>query len=153
MYKYINKYIKRCPPAALDTSSSCWVVQHKITDSRPFRCLPVARYFHTLTKWCYHKKGFMCLTFCVLRAEHLSSWVDTLKSAENPCALHEDPLQSSKTGVWCAVSRKGNVGPLLFEEKITAEKYADILTQLIALPEKNGEDSWFQQDGGRAQTN
>ena len=37
--------------------------------------------------------------------------------------LHENPLHSSKTAVWCAVSRKQIVGPWFFEETITVKNY------------------------------
>jgi hypothetical protein len=32
--------------------------------------------------------------------------------------LHEVPLHAEKIGVWCAVSRRGNVGPLIFESTL-----------------------------------
>jgi hypothetical protein len=49
-----------------------------------------------------------------------------------------------------AQSRKRIVGPLFFEDTITAEKYPDLLTQFIALLEENERDSWFQQDRATA---
>jgi hypothetical protein len=65
-------------------------------------------------------------------------------------ALHDNPLHLSRTGVWCAVSRKLIVGPFLSEETITAKNYGNDLTQLIALLEQNERDCWFQQDGTTA---
>jgi hypothetical protein len=48
--------------------------------------------------------------------------------------------------VCCAVSRKRIVAPLFFEETITAGSYPHLLTQFVALLEKNTRDCWFQQD-------
>jgi hypothetical protein len=58
-------------------------------------------------------------------------------SAENPHAHHGNLLHLLKTGVSCSVSRNGKVGPLFFEEKITAKNYPNILTQFIAFLEEN----------------
>jgi hypothetical protein len=33
-------------------------------------------------------------------------------ATENPQTLHDVPLHAEKIGVWCALSRMGNVGPL-----------------------------------------
>jgi len=49
---------------------------------------------------------------------HLSGCVNTqntrLWSSENPHAVHEKPLHDQKLGVWVAISRWHNVGPLFF---------------------------------------
>jgi hypothetical protein len=42
------------------------------------------------------------------------------------------------------------VGPLFFEDTITAENYPDLLTQFIVLLEENERDCWFQQDKATA---
>jgi hypothetical protein len=71
-------------------------------------------------------------------------------SAENPHALRKIPLHSSKIGAWCTVSRKWNVGALLFEETITEENFPISFTQIVALLKKNELDFCFQKDGERA---
>jgi hypothetical protein len=58
-------------------------------------------------------------------------------SAENPHALHENPLHSLKIGVWFVESRKQFVGSSFFEETVTAENYANILPQFVTLLEQN----------------
>jgi hypothetical protein len=32
-----------------------------------------------------------------------------------PNIIHEVPLHDSKTGVWCAISRRGIIGPIFFK--------------------------------------
>jgi hypothetical protein len=46
--------------------------------------------------------------------------------------------------------RKQILGPLFFEETITVEIYANLLTQFVAVLEENGRDCWCQQDGAIA---
>ena len=61
----------------------------------------------------------LCILFFTDEAWlHLSGCINsedsTIWSAETPHALHENPLRSSKIGIWCSVSRI--VGQLFFEE-------------------------------------
>jgi hypothetical protein len=72
-------------------------------------------------------------------------------SAKNPHALHKNPLHLSTTGVWCAGTRRRIAGSL-FEEKITAENYQNLVAQSTALHEENKRDCWLQQDGATART-
>ena len=44
------------------------------------------------------------------------------------------------------MSRKEIVGPLFFEDTITAENYPALVTKFIALLEENKLDCWFEQD-------
>ena len=53
-------------------------------------------------------EAWLHLSGCINK-QHSRIW-----SAENPHALHENPLRSSKIGIWCSVSRI--VGQLFFEE-------------------------------------
>jgi hypothetical protein len=75
---------------------------------------------------------------------HLSGYIASQNSitcsAENPHALHEDRLHSSKIGVWFVVSRKQLAGSSIFEETVTAENYPNILPQFVTLLEQNKRD-------------
>jgi hypothetical protein len=68
-------------------------------------------------------------------------------SAENPHTFY-----SLKVGVWCAVSRRRIIGPILFSEPITAERSQELIMNLISLLEVDEQDCWFQQDGATART-
>jgi hypothetical protein len=50
------------------------------------------------------------------------------------------------------VSQEQILGPLFFEEKITAENCTHLLTEFIALLENNVHDCWSQQSGVTAHT-
>jgi len=73
-------------------------------------------------------------------------------SAETLHALRKIPLHSSKTGSWCTVSRKLNLGALLLEETFTDENYPISFSQIVAHLKKNELDCCFQQDGERSLT-
>lgn len=73
-------------------------------------------------------------------------------SSVNPYGHIEAPLHSEKIGVWCALSRKRLVGPIFFTTTITAEVYQGILTDFIALLERDERYCWFQQDNARPHT-
>jgi hypothetical protein len=69
---------------------------------------------------------------------HLSGYINSQNSsvwsAENPHSLHENPLHSSKIGIWCALSRKQSVRPLFFQEIITAENYISRAEFYLKIP-------------------
>jgi hypothetical protein len=69
-------------------------------------------------------------------SEYINSQKSRIISAETPHALRKIPLHSSKIGAWCTVSRKLNLGPLLFEETITDENYPISFSQIVALLKK-----------------
>ena len=73
---------------------------------------------------------------------------------ENPHAYEESLLHEQKIGIWCAMSRQRIIGPVFFENTITADRYiTDILEPFIAqLTEDEIEYAWFQQDGASAHT-
>lgn len=73
---------------------------------------------------------------------------------ENPHAYEESFLHVQKIGVWCAMSRKRIIGPVFFENTITADRYrTDILEPFIAqLTDDEIDYAWFQQDGASAHT-
>ena len=75
-----------------------------------------------------------------------------MSSVENPHALHENYQRSSKISVQCAVSRKRFVGLLFFEEKATAKKYQNSVSQLLAQLEENERDFSFHKDWANAHT-
>jgi len=98
-------------------------------------------------------KGVICCTLCVYRwsivppAWVLNSQKSSVRSAENPQALHENPLLSSKIGVWCAQCQKGVVGLLFFRGTGTAENYPNLLTHFVVLLEENKWDCCFSKFG------
>jgi hypothetical protein len=71
---------------------------------------------------------------------------DRLWCSESTHAYHESPLHAVKIGFWCVVSRCRIVGPIFFEDTVTAERYQDILMQFVVLLEVNERNAWFQQD-------
>ena len=62
----------------------------------------------------------------------------------------EEPLQSPKVNVWCAISRVGIIGPYFFdEETVTGANYLEMLSDYFhpQLVRKGIEDRIiFQQD-------
>jgi hypothetical protein len=70
---------------------------------------------------------------------HLSGYVNSQNSRiwsdENPHTFHERPLHSVKVGIWCAVSRRKIIGPIL-----TAESYQELIVNSISLLEVDEQD-------------
>ncbi|XP_076545898.1 uncharacterized protein LOC143305599 [Osmia lignaria lignaria] len=87
---------------------------------------------------------------------HLNGYINSQNSrtwsTTNPHEFFEQPLHSSKVGVWCAISRKRIVGPFFFERTVTSEVYEQIIIQFISSLEPNERHCWFQQDGAPAHT-
>ena len=91
---------------------------------------------------------------------HLSGFVNRqncrIWHIENPHAFHERPLHSEKIGVWCAMSRSKIIGPIFFNETVTADRYQhQILMPFLELLDQNQINTattWFQQDGATAHT-
>ncbi|KDR18551.1 hypothetical protein L798_07370 [Zootermopsis nevadensis] len=76
---------------------------------------------------------------------------------ENPCLLHQSPLNSQKVTVWCGLSSFGILGPYSFEDNnghavtVSVERCAAMLNEFL-LPELRRRHNdirlvWFQQDG------
>lgn len=79
-------------------------------------------------------------------------------SASNPKEVHEKPLHSPKTTVWCAVSGNGIIGPYFFGrgETVNAQRYRAMLDNFF-IPELHRHVGYnnrthFQQDGATAHT-
>jgi hypothetical protein len=51
-----------------------------------------------------------------------------------------------------AVSRRRKIGPVFFNETITAERYQELIMNFISLLEAHEQDCWFQQNGATAHT-
>jgi hypothetical protein len=87
---------------------------------------------------------------------HLSGYVNSQNSrtwsAENPHTFQERPLHSLKVGKWCAVSRWRTTGSIFFSETTTAERYQELIMNLISPLEVDEQHCWFQQDGAMAHT-
>jgi hypothetical protein len=57
--------------------------------------------------------------------------VQSCTSTKNPHAADETPLYPVKIVVWCAVSGRGIVGPIFFENTINSERYIGIIHEFL----------------------
>jgi hypothetical protein len=73
--------------------------------------------------------------------------IDLVKDSKFSTALHPQ-----KIGVWCAISRRRIIVPLLFKTTIIAKAYQELIQQFIALLEVDGRNRWFHQDSSTAHT-
>lgn len=89
---------------------------------------------------------------------HLSGYINSQNyrtwCAENPHVLRETSLHPIKIGVWVAISRRRIIGPIFFNETITAEIYRQqILSPFLEqLHDDEFQQGYFQQDGATAHT-
>ena len=68
---------------------------------------------------------------------------------ETPHNYTETPLHKKK-GVWCAISRRRIIGPLLFETSTNAEAYQELIQQFVALLQVDERNCSFQEDSATA---
>jgi hypothetical protein len=101
-------------------------------------------------------KGFICWTvsFFFRRSVVLLQWLHKqLKQLSVECWKPTRSAQNSSTfiGDWRVVGSvsKTNCGTIVFWGD-NAERYQNLLTQLISLLEENERGYWFQQDGATA---
>jgi len=70
-----------------------------------------------------------------------------------PNAIHEEPLNSEKIGVWCVMSRRRIIGPIFFHATITTATYMEIFNTFAnQLDDKELSVGYFQQDGATSHT-
>lgn len=87
---------------------------------------------------------------------HLSGYLNKqnmrMWSAENPHEFIETSLHPQKIGVWLAVSRRRIIGPIFFNQTITAERYRNELLQpfINELHDDELTEGYFQQDNAPA---
>jgi len=66
---------------------------------------------------------------------HLSGYVNSLNThkwaTEHHHEIHEVPLHSEKTGVWCAISRRHIIGPIFFHETLNTAFYLEIFNEFV----------------------
>jgi hypothetical protein len=82
-------------------------------------------------------------------------------ASENPRTLHQRPLHSPKTTVWCTVTKECVIGPYFFEDNgvtvtVNSHRYIEMINNFV-IPElhvrgMNTHTVWFQQDGATAHT-
>ena len=81
--------------------------------------------------------------------------------SSRPDEVSQKPLHSHKVTVWCALSMKGIIGPLFFEENgvtvtVTKERYVKVLDEFWNELETHYKSYltkfWFQQDGAPPHT-
>jgi hypothetical protein len=80
---------------------------------------------------------------------YTNSRTTRLWAAEYPHELHQVPLHTEKTGVWCAISRRRII---FFDTTVTSAVYADVVQQFVALLNEDERYSWHQQDGATCHT-
>lgn len=88
---------------------------------------------------------------------HLSGYVNSqnyrIWSAENPHVYHETQLHPVKIGVWVGMSRRRIIGPIFFENTITAANYHGILNRFIEqLHDDEITTGFFQHDNATPHT-
>lgn len=88
---------------------------------------------------------------------HLTGYVNKqnyrMWSAEAPGEFLQTPLHPIKIGVWIAMSRRRIIGPIFFEDTITADRYITILNRFInELHDDELRQGYFQHDNAPAHT-
>lgn len=89
---------------------------------------------------------------------HLSGYVNSqtmrMWSSDNPHIFRETPLHPLKIGIWIGVSRRRLIGPIFFEQTVTAQRYReDIFNAFVnQLHDDELGQGFYQQDGATAHT-
>ena len=128
-YKYAMVQETNGPDLAARTTYCKWFLQFVKKEGAAV----LDRMFFSDQAW-FHLDGH-------IKAQNSCTW-----STKNSSDCWEKPSRSPKVGVWCAMSRKRIVGPLFFDQPITAEAYQDIIVQFISLLRPEERHCWFQQD-------
>ena len=79
----------------------------------------------------------VCFRMFSLVMKHGSTLAGILKIRTVGCAVVKVFLHLQKIGAWCAVSCQRVVGPIFFEVAVNGDVYWDIITQVIALLDKD----------------
>jgi hypothetical protein len=97
--------------------------------------------FYTDEAW-FHLTGF-------INSQTMRMW-----SADNPHFFRETPLHPLKIGVWVGMSRRRLIGPIFFEDSVTAERYRNNILDVFInqLHDDELTHGYFQQDGATAHT-
>ena len=65
-----------------------------------------------------------------------------------PNVIHEEPLHSEKTGVWCGMSRWRTIGPIFLNATVSTAAYMEIFNTFVnQLEDEELSTGYFQQDG------
>lgn len=89
---------------------------------------------------------------------HLSGFVNSqtmrMWSQDNPHFFREAPLHPLKIGIWVGMSRRRLIGPIFFEDTVTAERYRNNIVDVFLnqLHDDELNYGYFQQDGATAHT-
>jgi hypothetical protein len=65
---------------------------------------------------------------------HLSGYVNSqtcLWGSESPHALFEEPRQSQKVSMFCALSQQQIIGPMFFDTTVTSQVYIELFRELL----------------------
>lgn len=76
--------------------------------------------------------------------------------SQHPHEIQKSPLHPRKVMAWCAISKRGIIGPFFFEGTVTSQVYLNML-ETFFIPELRRRriplrHQWFQQDGARPHT-
>jgi len=69
-----------------------------------------------------------------------------------PKAIHEEPLHSEKSGVWCGMSQQCIIGPIFFDAPITTAAYMKIFNTFVNQLDNELSIGYFQQDRATSHT-
>jgi hypothetical protein len=89
---------------------------------------------------------------------HLGSYVNSqntrIWSDENPHVVHQILLLDIMTAVWCAVSSRRIIGPILYYETVNSDRYVrNVLEPFFEqLTDDERQYGYFQQDNATAHT-
>jgi hypothetical protein len=85
-------------------------------------------------------KVFSCDEALFHLSGYLNSQDSRIRSAENPHAIHGRHLHTLKVRVWCACLSTETIGPIVFNETITAKHYQELIMNFISLLEAEEQD-------------
>jgi hypothetical protein len=82
--------------------------------------------------------------FGYIHSQNYRTW-----ATKNPHNFVESNLHPQKIGVWVAMSRRRIIGPIFFNETITAERYRNQILEVFINQQHEDElqTGYFQQDG------
>ena len=84
---------------------------------------------------------------------YVSSQNRHIWETENPNAIHEEHLQSEKTGVWCGMYGRRIIGPIFFGATITTAVHMEIFNTFVnQLDNEKLSTGHFEQDGATSHT-
>jgi hypothetical protein len=76
-----------------------------------------------------------------------------LWGSENPHALFKEPLYSQKVGVFCALSQRRIIGPMLFDTTVISQVYIELFREFVnRLDDQELTLGYYPQDAATSHT-